>query len=166
MNLVISCHASPAAIVLDPWQIVRDSSGLLTEQGPLLLPLELWRQQRKLSPRGGAQPRAVWLVPEDEFQADITVLLALPLIAVDFTDAWDGREYAMASLLRRRYGYKGELRAIGDVQRDQLLHMQRCGFDSFHLQEEQQMMPALKELGACSTQLSVAAGERVARLHA
>lgn len=166
MNLVINCHACPAAIVFDPWQIVRDRSGLLTAQGPLLLPLELWRQQRKSNPGWSAQARAVWLVPDDAFQADITVLLALPLIAVDFTDAWDGREYAMASLLRRRYGYKGELRAIGDVQRDQLFHMRRCGFDSFHLREELQMMPALKELAACSAPLSTTTGERSARLFA
>ena len=70
---------------------------------------------------------------------------------MDFTDAWDGREYAMASLLRRRYGYKGELRAIGDIQRDQLYFLQQVGFDAFALPagcQPEQEMAGLKDFSA------------------
>jgi uncharacterized protein (DUF934 family) len=165
MNLILSCHASPASIVFDDWQLVRDNSIPLSSDQPLLLPLALWRQQRKAHSVQEVKACAVWLVPDDEFQTEIEVLLALPLIAVAFSDVWDGREYAIAQLLRRRYGYQGELRAIGEVQRDQLFHLQRCGFDSFHLQEESQLMLALKEIGGyCFTSRGARwAGARVSR---
>jgi uncharacterized protein (DUF934 family) len=53
------------------------------------------------------------------------------LIVLNFPKFTDGRAYSQARLLRSRYGYKGELRAAGDVLRDQLLFMRRCGFNSF-----------------------------------
>jgi uncharacterized protein (DUF934 family) len=53
------------------------------------------------------------------------------LIVLHFPKFTDGRAYSQARLLRSRYGYKRELRATGDVLRDQLLFMRRCGFDSF-----------------------------------
>lgn len=61
----------------------------------------------------------------------------LSLIAVRFSKFSDGRGYSIARLLRERYGYRGELRAIGDVLRDQLLFLKRCGFDSFELRADQ-----------------------------
>ncbi len=55
----------------------------------------------------------------------------LDLIVLNFPKFTDGRAYSQARLLRDRFGYKGELRATGDVLRDQLLFMRRCGFNSF-----------------------------------
>ena len=55
------------------------------------------------------------------------------LIALEFAKFTDGRAYSYARLLRQRYGYEGELRAIGQVLRDQLLFMHRCGFDAFEV---------------------------------
>ena len=49
----------------------------------------------------------------------------------------DGRAYSYARLLRERHGYKGELRAVGNVLRDQLVFMVRCGFDSFEVASDQ-----------------------------
>jgi uncharacterized protein (DUF934 family) len=57
----------------------------------------------------------------------------LPMIVLDFPKFTDGRAYSQARLLRARLGYKGELRASGNVLRDQLLFMRRCGFDSFEV---------------------------------
>ncbi len=57
------------------------------------------------------------------------------LIVLSFPKFTDGRAYSQARLLRSRYGYKGELRAAGDVLRDQLLFMRRCGFNSFVVAE-------------------------------
>ena len=51
-------------------------------------------------------------------------------IELDFPKFTDGRAYSAAALLRTRYGFKGEIRAIGDVLRDQFFFMQRCGFDT------------------------------------
>jgi len=55
------------------------------------------------------------------------------LIALNFPRFIDGRAYSQARLLRGRFGFKGELRAAGNVLRDQLLFMVRCGFDSFEV---------------------------------
>ena len=57
------------------------------------------------------------------------------MIAVNFPQFTDGRGYSTARLLRERYGWKGELRAIGDIQRDQLYYLSRCGFDAFLLND-------------------------------
>ena len=56
-------------------------------------------------------------------------------IGVQFPKFTDGRAYSQARLLRQRLGFRGELRATGNVLRDQLLFMQRCGFDSFEVPE-------------------------------
>ena len=58
------------------------------------------------------------------------------LIALEFPNFKDGRAYSQARLLRARLGYKGELRATGNVLRDQLLFMRRAGFDSFEVDGE------------------------------
>jgi len=57
----------------------------------------------------------------------------LSLIAIEFPKHVDGRGYSLARLLRERHGYRGELRAVGNVLRDNLLFMHRCGFDAFEL---------------------------------
>ena len=65
------------------------------------------------------------------------------IIAVNFPKYGDGRGYSIARLLRERYGYKGELRAVGVVARDHLQHMAQCGFDSFLLREGEDAQAAL-----------------------
>lgn len=67
----------------------------------------------------------------------------LDLIAVHFPKFADGRGYSTASLLRLRYGYTGELRAFGDVGRDQLFYLARVGFDSFLISEGRDAAAAL-----------------------
>jgi uncharacterized protein (DUF934 family) len=61
------------------------------------------------------------------------LLDGVALITIDFPRFTDGRGYTLARDLRLRLGYAGELRAVGDVTRDQLLYMARCGFDAFVL---------------------------------
>lgn len=58
------------------------------------------------------------------------------LVAVRFPKYTDGRGYSIARLLRERHGFTGELRATGDVLRDQIPYMRRCGFDSFEVSHE------------------------------
>lgn len=57
------------------------------------------------------------------------------VIILSFPRFTDGRAYSQARLLRGRLGYRGELRATGDVLRDQLLFMRRCGFDAFEVSD-------------------------------
>ena len=58
-------------------------------------------------------------------------------IDLNFPKFTDGRAYSQAFLLRRRLGFKGEIRATGDVLIDQLVQMQRCGFDAAELRPDQ-----------------------------
>ena len=72
-------------------------------------------------------------MPDDDPYALKPFLDGIEVIEVSFPRYADGRGYSQAQVLRRRLGYKGELRAVGDVLRDQLLYMLRSGFDAFEL---------------------------------
>ena len=65
------------------------------------------------------------------------------VVAVNFPKFTDGRGYSTARLLRERYGWKGELRAVGDVFRDQLFHLASCGFNAYALREGEDPLDAL-----------------------
>ena len=67
-------------------------------------------------------------------------------IVIEFPQFTDGRGYSMARLLRERYGFKGEIRAAGDVLRDNLFYLSRCGFDSFVLGDQSKLDEALSGL--------------------
>jgi uncharacterized protein (DUF934 family) len=72
------------------------------------------------------------------------------LIAINFPQFTDGRGYSLARLLRERYGYRGELRAVGDVIADNLFFLASCGFDAFALKgapDEAALSAALAHLG-------------------
>ena len=71
----------------------------------------------------------------------------LALVAINFPRFADGRGYSCAYLLRTRHGYRGELRATGDVGRDQLFYLKRCGFDAFSLPTPRDPHAALASLG-------------------
>jgi uncharacterized protein (DUF934 family) len=108
-----------------------------------MVPLSVWRDQQSIvRERSGAT--GVWLQPADD-PAEVGEWPAL--IAVQFPVFTDGRGYSTARLLRQRYGYRGELRAIGDILRDQLYELARCGFDSFSLREDQDPADALQAFG-------------------
>jgi uncharacterized protein (DUF934 family) len=101
----------------------------------------------------------VVLEPHEDPAAIASALEHLALVAVHFPKFGDGRGYSIARLLRERHGYRGEVRAVGDVLRDQLLFMKRSGFDSFSLRDDQdpdEAIAAFRELSeeyqASSTQ--------------
>jgi uncharacterized protein (DUF934 family) len=88
-------------------------------------------------------PDLVVFEPTDDLAACADRIGTLRIIAVNFPKYGDGRGYSIARLLRERYGYKGELRAVGVVARDHLQHMAQCGFDSFLLREGEDAQAAL-----------------------
>lgn len=115
-------------VLEDDWVLLREVPAGTIPATCAIIPLTYWRERRV--PAAG-----VWLTSEEsieELQADLD---RLQMIALDFPKFVDGRSYSNACLLRR-HGYRGELRAIGDVLRDQLYFMQRCGFDSFELRPD------------------------------
>ncbi|MDI2595541.1 DUF934 domain-containing protein [Pseudomonas sp. N3-W] len=147
MNNLLRLEEGEARIVTDdPWTLVRDTGGLLPS-GPLMLPLTVWLH-RRLEHEPARD--AVWLGPDDEVENLKPWLKLLPLIALDFPSFRDGRAYSQAYLLRTRLGWLGELRAVGDVLRDQLSHMRQCGFDSFAVREDKSVEDALKGLAGMS----------------
>ncbi|MNV80108.1 hypothetical protein D3C71_1736900 [compost metagenome] len=88
----------------------------------------------------------VWLQSHEQIEDIVDDLKYLQVIALDFPAFTDGRHFSSARLLRERYGYQGEIRAIGDVLRDQLFFMQRCGFDAFAVRPDRDPYDALKGL--------------------
>ena len=86
----------------------------------------------------------VWLEAGEEIEEIVADLDHFQVIALNFPAFTDGRHCSSAYLLRNRYGYKGELRAIGDVLRDQLFSYQRVGFDAFALRADKDPVDALK----------------------
>jgi uncharacterized protein (DUF934 family) len=108
----------------------------------LIVPLALWRLRRDdLVDHAGRL--GVWLDAGDDLTAVAPDLDRLAVVAVNFPKFSDGRGFSTARLLRERYGYRGELRAIGDVGRDQLLYLERCGFDAFALRDGEDAHRAL-----------------------
>ena len=91
-------------------------------------------------------PDLVVLEPTDDPRAIAERLPGLKVVAVNFPKYADGRGYSIGRLLRERYGYKGELRAVGVVARDHLQLLAQCGFDSFQLREGEDAVEALKGL--------------------
>lgn len=98
----------------------------------------------------------VWLDSHEEPEALIDDLDSLPVIAINFPKFGDGRGYSYARLLRDRFKYKGELRAIGDVLQDQLFYMQRCGFNAFAVRADRDINSALTALTTFSSSYQAA----------
>ena len=110
-----------------------------------IVPLPLWNQWIESGSLKNS-PAGLWLdsheAPED-IAANID---QAQVIAINFPVFTDGRGYSLARLLRERYQFKGELRAIGDIHRDQLFFLSRCGFDSFSLVNTKTQETAIESL--------------------
>jgi uncharacterized protein (DUF934 family) len=121
-------------LAADMWIAVADDVAL-PATGPVIVSLERFRSEREtLLERG--EPLGVRL-HSDQLAREIgDDAKHLAVIAIDFPSFRDGRAYSTARLLRERYGFAGELRAVGNVLRDQFLFMQRCGFDAFEVANE------------------------------
>ncbi len=137
------------AIVDDHWSVFKLTEGESPETvsvppGQQIVPLQVWLAQRTtLAARNDV---GVWLASDERAEQLKEDIASLSLIAVDFPAFSDGRGYSIAFNLRSRLGYDGEIRAIGDVLRDQLFYMQRVGFNAFATREDRSIEDALKGL--------------------
>ena len=134
----------------DRWTLVREAAALtdLPDGVLVIVPLKLWIERRAaLIARGEV---GVWLAPDEDPGALVADTGRLPVIAVDFPQFTDGRGYSQARQLRERYGFAGELRAIGDVQHDQLYYLAQCGFNAFSIRSDRNAEDALAGLTAFS----------------
>ncbi len=136
-------------IVADEWMVLRPSEQELAENvnvpaGKIIVPLQVWlKQHDALQQRDEI---GVWLASDERPEVLKDDVHTFSVIAVDFPKFSDGRGYSIAYNLRARLGYTGELRAIGDVLRDQLFYMQRVGFDAFAPRPDRNIEDALKGL--------------------
>jgi uncharacterized protein (DUF934 family) len=127
----------------DGWTVFDGDAGAIPAGADVLIPLDEWRERAGAwRARGGRL--GLLLSPADDVAAVAGELDAFALVAVDFPRFTDGRGYSSARLLRERLGWRGELRAVGDVLRDQLFLLARCGFDSFALRADQDPQAAVQ----------------------
>jgi uncharacterized protein (DUF934 family) len=120
-----------AVLVVDRYSRVEADVGT-PESGDVLVSLERFEAEREAL-LARADSVGVWLRSDQSASALADDVGKLALIALDFPVFSDGRAYSSARLLRERYGYRGELRAIGDVLAEQLGFMLRSGFDTFEM---------------------------------
>ena len=131
----------------DSWQILELAEGESPEaialpDGDVIFPLAVWlarKDEIRTRPTIG-----LLLQPADRVEDIAGELASFALIAVNFPKFVDGRGYSTAALLRQRYGYTGELRAVGDVLHDQLFFMRRVGFDSYALKDGKNLPYAIE----------------------
>lgn len=146
------------ALAEDGWTHVGDEDELPPEGGAIVT-LARWRAEREaLSGRNA--PIGVLLASEEGPDTVAEDLDRIDLIAVSFPQFKDGRGYSTGRLLRERYGFKGELRAVGNVLRDQLAFMARCGFDSFEYAGKTDPAEALKAFDEIGVVYQTAADRR------
>ncbi len=149
------------AMLIKDSQIVSDDTPILEAgysgelpQHAAIVPLDFWNTNKEaLKARSDI---GIWLDSHDEPEALVDDLATIAVIAINFPKFADGRGYSYARLLRERFGYEGEIRAIGDVLQDQLFYMKRCGFNAFAVREDKNIEQALASLGDFSNSYQAA----------
>lgn len=135
------------SIVEDSWHLLKEVKNLddIADKSAqsIIVPLAFWQEHRRELKQRPSKT-AVWLQSNELPAALGEDLHSFALIALNFPVFSDGRVYSSARELRSNFMFKGELRAIGDVLRDQLFYMARCGFDAFALREDQNIDAALE----------------------
>jgi uncharacterized protein (DUF934 family) len=115
--------------------------------GKVIVPLAVWLHRKaELTARLAAGELGVWLEsfePLESLIESMDEVNRLPVIALNFPKFVDGRHYSTAVMLRTRLGYTGEIRAIGDVLRDQLFFMRQVGFNAFAVRADRDIQDAL-----------------------
>jgi uncharacterized protein (DUF934 family) len=136
-QLISLLTGQPQRLYNDPWHPAASS----TEHTRPILLLAQYRQENH------PDNAALCLTAADEpEELEPWIIQQCPLIVLDFASFTDGRAYSQAAVLRRRLHYRGDLRASGDVLRDQLVLMQQCGFTSFLIRADKSAEDAIRGL--------------------
>jgi uncharacterized protein (DUF934 family) len=113
--------------------------------GNIIIPFDYWKENQAICKQ--RDDNTAVCINGDNNTAELADYLdQFQLIALEFPAYKDGRCYSHARLLRDRYEYAGDIRAVGDVLRDQLFYMKRCGISSFAIREDKDFEDALKAL--------------------
>lgn len=132
------------AIIENNWTLIAKPEGdpgeVVLPVGQIIIPLVIWQTQKsQLQTR---KDIGVWLDSDETAHQLGEEAQQLPLVAIHFPLFMDGRPFTTARLLRERYGFTGELRAIGNFIRDQLCYLRRCGVNAFAFAREDMDLPA------------------------
>jgi uncharacterized protein (DUF934 family) len=146
-HLIRLVDGSPR-LVADDWRLVDSAADWDScagqGAGGLLLPLALAEAQAERVRARAGRPLGVALAPDDDPARAVPFFPHISLIGVQFPKFTDGRGYSSAVLLRTRHGWRGELRALGEVLQDQLFALRRVGFDSYALRADRDPQAALR----------------------
>jgi uncharacterized protein (DUF934 family) len=141
----------------DTWQLLdKIEENQDIPEGDIILPFQYWRENR--SNLAGRKGKTAVCINGDERIEEIAAYLdQFTLIALEFPVFKDGRCYSHARRLRDKYHFQGDIRAVGDVLRDQLFFMKRCGISSFSIRKDKNMEDALNALKDFSVTYQTAA---------
>jgi uncharacterized protein (DUF934 family) len=144
-------------ILRDGWVHVADGDPL-PAAADIIVSLERWKQEKDALLARGTKLGV--RLKSDQQPAEIADDLSrLAVVALEFPRFADGRAYSSARLLRERYNYKGEVRAVGYVLRDQMFYMHRCGFNAFELHPGKDLREALEAFKDFSVTYQAAADD-------
>jgi uncharacterized protein (DUF934 family) len=120
-------------IITDSWTQIADDT--IIPDGDIIVTYTRWLADKEtlLNHAGGI---GLSLNIEDDFDTLLSDLEHFSLIALNFAVFTDGRNFSRAQLLRDRYQFKGEIRAVGGFHRDQVYYLNRVGFNAFELTDE------------------------------
>lgn len=134
-------------VVLDP-AVDEAATAVRLPDGQLLVPWSVWlaRKQELIGRKAErGDMLGIWLEPQADVAEVAVDLDRFSVIGIHFPRAADGRGYSIATLLRTRYAYRGELRAFGNIGRDHLNYLQRAGFDAFAVSQPEAALASLDD---------------------
>lgn len=130
-------------VVNDSWQrIDQDTAINELPQSNIIVPATLWEQHKEALKNHEANV-GIQLSADTDLETIAADLKHFAVIALEFPTFRDGRAYSLARRLREHYNYQGEIRAVGDVLRDQVGYMERVGFNAFEIDSRQKVEDAL-----------------------
>jgi len=141
-------------VVDDEWQMIGVNDTL--PEAHFIIPFARWKNEREMFIDKNTK-LGVCVNGDDNLKELIDDLGVFSIIALEFPKYTDGRCFSYARLLRERHHYQGELRAVGNVLRDQLALLERCGINSFVLDVSEDLSEALKSFDDISVKYQSAA---------
>lgn len=136
-------------LVDDTW-VYLDKDDSLMPGADVVVPLARFLAEKELLLAHDGQV-GVLIDAGEGVAAIVPFLDRLPLVCVNFPTMYDGRGLSYARELRERYRYGGQIRAVGDVQRDVVHGMHRCGINAFDIKDGKSIADALIAFGDFST---------------
>lgn len=148
-------------VIDNTWQLIEanEDSQETLPNGDILVPVSMWQTNQSSILENHRGAVGLWINGDEEIEGIAESIITAPVIAINFPKFVDGRGFSVARLLRDRFGFKGELRAVGQIIRDQLFLLQRCGFNAFQFDSEIDLTEAVKSLADFSDAYQVAADQ-------